>query len=162
MGSVKRGKKTTLHEVSQSQPIGAQQQKSAYPLVSVQQVLSQDMRYITTNCNLCNDSIQDVQVGVLQCCLCDMYFHAICCNIDESLLDDLNVIRDVGGWCCISCRSLKRTVKTTRVQTDTQNFFANIDLIKLDLSKVCEHLNNISSSLGLTVAGFPEGGAKSP
>ena len=150
------GRGRSTRPVNLSQPVGGTQ-PDAIP-IATQPVLTGKH-----SCNLCNDCIQDDHLHnlALQCCLCDMFFHALCCDIDESLLDDLHVVHDVGGWCCLICRSLNKNSnnKTSKVQSLTQKNADNIETIKIELNKLGEHLKSLSRGSTQVVHGVLGGGS---
>ena len=65
----------------------------------------------TASCSVCNKSTKSdaIEITSLQCCVCSKSYHGECLSIDELLLPLLHVVVDIGGWCCVPCRKLKKT-----------------------------------------------------
>ena len=80
-------------------------------------------------CGSCCVDIADNELydTTVQCCLCDRHYHGACCNINESLMEYLHIIADIGGWCCQVCRKTKRSTNNPKALNQTQKNAENID-----------------------------------
>ena len=76
----------------------------------------------------------------LQCCLCDRHFHGVCCKFDESSMEYIHIMTNIGGWCCLVCNSNENL-------NQTQKNAENIDFIRQDLSRINEQLKNLTNNL---------------
>ena len=71
----------------------------------------------TTNvdklCGKCRSPviIDMVHVSSLKCCLCDVLYHGNCLDLNPVLISFLHVVSDIGGWCCVECRSSNKVNK---------------------------------------------------
>ena len=134
--------------ISASQPVN---QLNAAP-VTIQQPGDPDVienSQASRPCELCRTNISDDQLTttVLQCCLCDLLFHGVCCDIDDSLMEFIHVVNEIGGWCCKSCRTSKRGKNTKVPPKLTQKNADNITAIQLEMSKINEQISSISKGL---------------
>ena len=103
-------------------------------------------------CGSCYVDIPDDQLDrvALKCCLCDRYFHGSCCNIDESLMEYIHIVSEIGGWCCMICRLAKRiNVNSSKNLNQTQKNAENIDSIKQELTKINDQLKFLTSNFPL-------------
>ena len=108
--------------ISASQPVN---QVNAAPVMSQQPACDPDVienSQASRPCELCRTNISDDQLTttVLQCCLCDLWFHGVCCEIDDSLMEFIHIVHEIGGWCCKSCRASKRGKKNESTKAYTE------------------------------------------
>ena len=153
-------------QVKSSKPVSASQPVN-HSVSSVSSVVVQpsgaldaiDSSQASRPCELCRTHITDDQLTstVLQCCLCDLLFHGICCQIEDTLMEFIHVVNDIGGWCCKSCRTTKRT-KITKTTKLTQKNADNIDAIHLQMTKISDQISNLSIGFDKLVSIIPNTG----
>ena len=96
-GAAMRNIQFSLPSISDSQQSSSSQTGANF----MNDSQSSDSTTITTNllCGNCNQHVSNdkLDVTALQCCLCDVYFHGSCLNVDDSLLSFLHVVAELGG-----------------------------------------------------------------
>ena len=111
-------------------------------------------------CGSCHVGIPDDQLDRVarHCCLCDRYFHGSCCKIDESLMEYIHIVSEIGGWCCIICRIAKRiNVNNSKSLNQTQKNAENIDSINQELTKINDQLKCLTSNFSLITSSASNG-----
>ena len=106
-------------------------------------------------CPVCKQTTisTSVEINSLRCCLCDTNFHGECLSIDESLMNFLYVVVDVGGWCCTGCRKSKKVnsglSNNSRVAPliPWNNPKSEIDLIRNELETIKSNITSLSDNI---------------
>ena len=94
-----------------------------------------------------------VHVSSLKCCLCDVSYHGNCLDLTPFLVSFLDVVSDVGGWCCVECRSSNKVNKPVAKPTKStviENINSEITILKSQLETITSCLTNLSSSSEVT------------
>ena len=95
-------------------------------------------------------TVDMVHVTSLKCCLCEVHYHGNCLDLSSTLVSFLHVVSDVGGWCCVECRGLRKDNKPatkTKKPTPIENINNEITVIKLQLEEITSCLSKVSNSL---------------
>ena len=88
------------------------------------------------------------EVNALQCIICKDVFHGSCLDIDESLLPFIYVIKEVGGWCCTSCRNSLRTARSSKGKWPTTTVSQQgLDVLTRELSDIKSSLLVVTQAL---------------
>ena len=107
-------------------------------------------------CGVCKQptSSDTIQVTSLQCCLCKLFFHGACLDINNtSLLDFLYVVTEIGGWCCVSCRQPSKPAKPNRgpkVTLNAEQVNDELQLIKAQLASISDCLHSTPINAGVS------------
>ena len=104
-------------------------------------------------CGSCKQTavVDSTDVTCLQCCLCDEYFHGSCLEVaNETLLDFLYVVSEIGGWCCTSCRLIKKVAskpsKGSKASHQQDHVNQELQIIKNQLSILTTNLLSFSNN----------------
>ena len=131
---------------SSSQPTAV---VNTIPNTDPDQVRDQD-RDQDAICKVCkkNTRFNIFEVNALQCSICKDVSHGSCLNIDESLLPFIYVIKEVGGWCCTSCRSSPQTARNSKGKLPTTSVSQqSIDVLTRELSDIKSSLLVVTQAL---------------
>ena len=106
------------------------------------------------DCPVCKQTTlsTSVEITSLKCCLCNTNYHGDCLSIDESLMNFLYVIVDIGGWCCVRCRkanknSMKDPINPVTPPAYPGQYQSDVDGIKKDLEMIKLNISKISYSI---------------
>ena len=106
-------------------------------------------------CGSCKQTavVDSTDVTCLQCCLCDEYFHGSCLEVaNETLLDFLYVVSEIGGWCCTSFRLIKKVAskpsKGSKASHQQDHVNQELQIIKTS----CQFSQPIFSRFRITVS----------
>ena len=101
-------------------------------------------------CPVCKQTtISDgVEVKSLRCCICRDSYHGDCLSIEDSLKQYLHVVVDIGGWCCVHCRTSKKIIyrKSTKESIAApplpiiDEFRKDLEVIKTQITSLSDHL----------------------
>ena len=121
------------------------------------------------DCPVCNETTLSTSIEIisLKCCLCNTNYHGECLSIDESLMNFLYDIVDIGGWCCVRCRKANKCSMKDQVnpvtppvypgqyQNDVDGIKKDLEMIKSNLSKLNDNIakHSINTSFNLDSSG---------
>ena len=107
----------------------------------------------TIKCKHCAEEInmnaEDSEISHLQCCICDSFYHGECLSVPQTLLLQLYIVIEVGGWSCSPCRRSMRSRKPadpsvplngSASSSDSSNISSVITNIKNQLKSITEFL----------------------
>jgi len=83
-------------------------------------------------------------VNALKCCLCSLSFHGQCLKLTCQQISSLNIVRDIGGWCCTHCRDDKAP---SRVSTRQKKKPTAVELINQDILQIKQQLQEVAHLL---------------
>ena len=113
----------------------------------------------TNMCPVCKQTTISISVEInsLRCCLCDTNFHGDCLSIDESLMNFLYVVVDVGGWCCTGCRKSNKvnsgSLNNNRVApppipwNNASSAQSEVALIRNELEIIKSNITSLSNNI---------------
>ena len=73
------------------------------------------------SCVSCCLDIDLTGEGRFTCDVCDNVYHDSCLNFDPTTLDDVHEVMKVYGWICADCRTLAKTVKSSKFKGKCKN-----------------------------------------
>ena len=108
----------------------------------------------TIKCKHCVEEInmnaEDSEISHLQCCICDCFYHGECLSIPQTLMSQLYIVIEVGGWSCSPCRRSLRSKKPAEpcvpsnkpATSSDNNISSEISNIKNQLKSITEFLTS--------------------
>ena len=107
-------------------------------------------------CKHCAEEInmaENSEISHLQCCICDNFYHGECLTISETLLPQLYIVVEVGGWSCTACRKVMRCNKGNGAKVPNAKQVTSMDSsLRSEINDIKTQLQSITQFLSSNFA----------